>query len=103
MEGKLYKISSYLNAEELGKFKQMVRGRGSLTDSMFIREMLGFDVRPRGAPKGKREKTGKTKSTRRTKATAGAEKSRSSKRAAGKKSDNSAASSEVKSQTSLFD
>ena len=50
-----YKISVYLNAEELRQFKLWVKARG-LTESMYIREMLGFDVRPRGAPKGPRKK-----------------------------------------------
>jgi hypothetical protein len=51
----LNKISSYLDDEELHKFRQMVKARG-ITESMFIREMLGFDVRQRGAPKGHRRK-----------------------------------------------
>jgi hypothetical protein len=53
VEGKLCKISSYLDEEELRKFRLMVKARG-ITESMFIREMLGFDVRQRGAPKGPR-------------------------------------------------
>jgi hypothetical protein len=52
---KLYKISSYLNKEELRQFMVWVRARG-VGQSGFIREQLSFDVRPRGAPKGKRKK-----------------------------------------------
>jgi hypothetical protein len=55
MRGKLCKISAYLNKEELEKFRHMVKVR-DLTESMLIREMLGFDIRPRGAPKGPRQK-----------------------------------------------
>lgn len=83
MRGKLCKISAYLNKEELEKFRLMVKAR-DLTESMFIREMLGFDLRGRGAPKGQREKTGKAKSARLKKAIVGDAKSRSSKKAAGK-------------------
>jgi hypothetical protein len=52
---KLYKISAYLNEEELRQFKLFVKARG-VTESAYIREMLGFDVRLRGAPKGPRKK-----------------------------------------------
>lgn len=55
MGEKLYKISSYLNKEELRQFMLWVRARG-VGQSGFIREQLSFDVRPRGAPKGKRKK-----------------------------------------------
>jgi hypothetical protein len=50
-----YKISAYLNKEELRQFNLFVKARG-VTQSGYIREMLGFDVRPRGAPKGPRKK-----------------------------------------------
>ena len=50
-----YKISAYLSEEELKKFNVQVMARG-LTESMYIREMLGFDIRGRGAPKGPRKK-----------------------------------------------
>ena len=55
MKVKLYKISAYLNEDELRQFKLFVKARG-VTESAYIREMLGFDVRPRGAPKGPRKK-----------------------------------------------
>lgn len=45
------KISAYLSEQELEKFNYQVMARG-VTQSAYIREMLGFDVRPRGAPKG---------------------------------------------------
>jgi hypothetical protein len=70
MRGKLNKIAAYQNNEELCTFKLRVMASG-LTESMYIREMLSFDVRGRGAPKGKRETTGKVKSTRRTKTKGG--------------------------------
>jgi hypothetical protein len=50
-----YKISAYLSEEELRDFNRSVLARGA-TQSGYIREMLGFDVRPRGAPKGPRKK-----------------------------------------------
>lgn len=89
MKGKLNKISAYLDDEELAKFKTWVSARGAGV-SGFIREQLTFPVRPRGAPKGKREQTGKRKSSVKAKAAAGVSKSRSSKRAGEKKGDNSA-------------
>jgi hypothetical protein len=55
VEGKLYKISAYLNKEELRQFNLFKKARG-VTQSGYIREMLGFEVRPRGAPKGPRKK-----------------------------------------------
>lgn len=58
MEGKLCKIAAYLNQEELRKFRLMVKARG-LSESMFVREMLGFEIRPRGAPKGPRKNRAK--------------------------------------------
>jgi hypothetical protein len=102
VRGKLYKISSYLNAEELRVFKLGVKARG-LTESMYIREMLSFDVRPRGAPKGKREKISKVKSAKSTKPARGAAKSRSSKKAAGKKRDDSAVKKDTKEQLSFLE
>jgi hypothetical protein len=60
MEVKLYKISAYLNKEELRQFMVWVRARG-VGQSGFIREQLSFDVRPRGAPKGPRKKAEKAK------------------------------------------
>jgi hypothetical protein len=53
--GKLYKVSAYLNAEELREFNRSVMARAA-GQSGFIREMLGFEIRPRGAPKGPRKK-----------------------------------------------
>jgi hypothetical protein len=58
LEGELCKIAAYLNQEELRKFRLMVKARG-LSESMFIREMLGFEIRPRGAPKGPRKNRAK--------------------------------------------
>ena len=55
MKEKLCKISAYLNKEELRQFNLWVLARG-VTQSAYIREMLGFDVRGRGAPKGPRKK-----------------------------------------------
>jgi len=55
VEEKLYKISAYLNKEEWRQFRLWVKARG-VTQSGFIREQLSFDVRPRGAPKGPRQK-----------------------------------------------
>jgi hypothetical protein len=52
---KLYKIAAYLDKEELRQFMLWVRARG-VSQSGFIREQLSFDVRPRGAPQGKRKK-----------------------------------------------
>jgi hypothetical protein len=49
------RISAYLSEEELEKFNYWVMARG-VTVSAYIREMLGFDVRGRGAPKGPRKK-----------------------------------------------
>jgi hypothetical protein len=51
----LCKISSYLNEEEFRDFNRSVLARG-VTQSGYIREMLGFEVKPRGAPKGPRKK-----------------------------------------------
>lgn len=48
----------------------MVKAR-DLTESMFIREMLGFDVRPRGAPKGPRKKKVKPARSAKPKVTRG--------------------------------
>jgi len=53
--GKLSKISAYLNETELSEFNRSVMARGA-GQSAYIREMLGFEVRPRGAPKGPRKK-----------------------------------------------
>jgi hypothetical protein len=53
--GRLYKVSAYLNAEELREFNRSVIARGA-GQSAYVREMLGFEVRPRGAPKGPRKK-----------------------------------------------
>jgi hypothetical protein len=50
-----YKISAYLSEEELEKFNYRVMARG-VTTSAYIREMLSFDIRERGAPKGPRRK-----------------------------------------------
>lgn len=100
MKGKLCKIASYLNQEEMKKFKLMLAGRG-LTESMFIREMLGFDVRKRGAPKGKREQTSKTNGKK--KAAAGTAKSRSLKRGAEKKGDKSSRGCVVRDELELLD
>jgi hypothetical protein len=50
------KISAYLSEEELEKFHIQRRARGDITMSGYIREMLGFDVRERGAPTGPRKK-----------------------------------------------
>jgi hypothetical protein len=102
MRGGLNKISAYLNDEELKLFNTWVAARG-VGQSGFIREQLTFEVRPRGAPKGKREQTDKTKSTGKTKAAAGAAKSRSSKRAGEKKADKSAAKKEGWEQQSFLD
>ena len=55
MKCALNKISAYLNPEEHRTFKLRVKASG-LTESMYIREMLSFDVTPRGAPKGPRKK-----------------------------------------------
>lgn len=55
MRGELYKIAAYLDKEELKLFMAQVSARG-VGQSGFIREMLGFEVRPRGAPKGQRKK-----------------------------------------------
>ncbi len=49
------KISAYLSKEELEKFNYQVLAHGG-TMSAYIRDMLGFDVRPRGASKGPRKK-----------------------------------------------
>jgi hypothetical protein len=54
MKEKLKKVSAYLNKEELRQFNLSVMARGA-GQSGYIREMLGFDVRPRGAPKGPRK------------------------------------------------
>jgi hypothetical protein len=51
----LCKISAYLNQEEMRDFNRSVMARGA-GQSGYIREMLGFDVRQRGAPKGPRKK-----------------------------------------------
>jgi hypothetical protein len=51
----LCKISAYLNQEELRDFNRSVLAHGG-TMSAYIREMLGFDPRKRGAPKGPRQK-----------------------------------------------
>jgi hypothetical protein len=48
------KVSAYLDEEEMKLFERQVAARG-VGQSAFIREMLGYDVRPRGAPKGKRK------------------------------------------------
>ena len=50
------KISAYLSDEELEKFNKQMMARGRVTVSGYIREMLGFDPRGRGAPKGPRKK-----------------------------------------------
>jgi negative regulator of replication initiation len=50
------RVSAYLTDEELRQFNLLKMARGHITESAFIREMLGFDVRPRGAPKGPRRK-----------------------------------------------
>jgi hypothetical protein len=55
VKAKLYKISAYLNKDELQNFMVWVRARDA-GQSGYIREMLGFEVRPRGAPKGPRKK-----------------------------------------------
>jgi hypothetical protein len=58
------KISAYLSKEELKKFNLSVLARG-VTQSAYIREMLGFDVRERGRPKGSRkQKAPQAKATR---------------------------------------
>jgi hypothetical protein len=49
------KISAYLDDEELRQFNLQVMARGA-GESGYIREMLGFSVRHRGAPKGPRKK-----------------------------------------------
>jgi hypothetical protein len=49
------KISAYLTEEERRQFEHQVLARG-VTESAYIREMLGFDLRRRGAPKGPRQK-----------------------------------------------
>lgn len=54
MKDELCKVSAYLSPEEMKLFMRQVAARG-VGQSAFIREMLGFDVRPRGAPKGKRK------------------------------------------------
>lgn len=73
LAGKLYKVSAYLNAEELREFNRSVLARAA-GKSGYIREMLGFEVRPRGAPKGPRKKkkpeAGATKKKRAVKARA---------------------------------
>jgi hypothetical protein len=55
MKEKLKKVSAYLTKEELRQFNLSVMARGA-GQSGYIREMLGFDIRPRGAPKGPRKK-----------------------------------------------
>lgn len=55
MRGDLNKISAYLTDHEMEEFMRHVRMRGA-GQSGLIREMLGFAVRPRGAPKGPRKK-----------------------------------------------
>lgn len=68
MATNLHKISAYLDDAELKKFRLMIKARGDITESAFIREMLGFEVKQRGAPKGKRKQkikeTTKKKSTK---------------------------------------
>lgn len=54
MEEKLHKVSAYLTKDELREFELFVKARGA-TQSGYIREMLGFDIRERGAPKGPRK------------------------------------------------
>ena len=63
MADDLYKISAYVNAEELRQFKLWVKARG-LTESMYIREMLGFDIRRRGPQEGPRKKKEEGKATK---------------------------------------
>lgn len=46
------KISAYLSEEELEKFNKQMMARGDVTVSGYIREMLGFDPRELGRPKG---------------------------------------------------
>ncbi len=62
------KISSYLDDEELRLFKLQMKARG-VTESAYIREMLGFDVRRRGSPPGPRKKKAPQAETPRPKAT----------------------------------
>lgn len=50
------RVSAYLTDEELRQFNLLKMARGRITESGFIREMLGFDVRRPGAPKGPRKK-----------------------------------------------
>jgi hypothetical protein len=54
-----HRVSAYLTDEELRQFDLQKTARGRITESAFIREMLGFDVRRPGAPKGPRQKKGK--------------------------------------------
>jgi hypothetical protein len=63
MKEKLHKVSAYLNTEELRQFNLWVKARG-VTQSAYIREMLSFDIRERGAPKGPRQKKAQAKRSR---------------------------------------
>ncbi len=48
---KLYPVKAYLDKEEKRLFRSWVQARG-VSESAYIREMLSFEVKPRGAPKG---------------------------------------------------
>lgn len=62
------RVSAYLTDEELRQFNLQKMARGGVTESAYIREMLGFDVRRRGAPKGPRKKTAQKEKASKAKA-----------------------------------